>query len=395
MKLIPVIAALAVACTRPAVRVNGWRQDLAELALEIGSHHPAPFTKVKEADWRAQIEDLDEQMPKLDDMQIEVGLLRIVAKIGDAHTRLYLPRLVQYPVRFIVFDDGVFVVGAAPPNEWSIGHKVVKVGNTGIDDALATIAALVPYENDADRLNQVQPLLSDPIAIKGTDLTLDDQAHFTLDNGRELSVAAGAGVSIAPPKTLPLHLQGHTELAYWNTYVADQRLLYFQYNACGDDPHEKPFAEFAADTLAFADQHPVDRFVIDLRNNQGGNSRVIEPLVDGLVARPALAGRVFVLIGRTTFSSAMLNAIELKERLGAVLVGGPTGGNPNGFGEVKEFELPHSHLHAQYSTKRFSNDRYRGTSVTPDIAVRVTGDDWFSGRDPAMDAVLAAPVPHT
>ena len=38
---------------------------------------------------------------------------------------------------------------------------------------------------------------------------------------------------------------------------------------------------------------------------------------------------------------------------------------------------------------------FRGGPVTPDLPVHVTSADWFGGRDPAMDAVLAAPVPHT
>ncbi len=396
-----VIAALVMAaCTRPAVRLKHWRQDLAELASQISSHHPGAFAHVAEKDWRKAVEDLDAHVAIFDDAHIEVGLLRIVAMIGDSHTRIFLPRDAAYPVRFLWFDDGVFVGGADARNTWAIGKKVVAVGNRKIDDAIATLASLVPYENDAGMRNEVPPLLSDPVALVGTDLVLGDiasPATFTLADGKTLSVTPGHAVALAPPKTLPLHLQGPTDRPYWNKYVDAERLLYFQYNLCADDPHGDPFATFAAKTLAFADQHPVDRFVIDLRSNTGGNSRVIEPLIEGIAARPALAGRVFVLIGRTTFSSAVLNAIELKEKLGATLVGTPTGGNPNGYGEVRTFELPNSHIGGQYSTKLFKDDRYTGNTVPPDVLVHVTSDDWFSGRDPAMDAVLAAtvPAPHT
>jgi hypothetical protein len=396
-KRIVIGALLALAaCTRPAVRLKHWRQDLAALASEISTHHPGVFAHVAEKDWRKAIEDLDAHVSIFDDEHIEVGLLRVVAMIGDSHTRLYLPRTSSYPVRFLWFDDGVFVAGADAADAWAIGKRVVAIGNRKIDDALATLASLVPTENDAGMREAVPPLLSDPVALVGTDLVLGDRATFVLADGkgtRDLVVAPGTAVALAPPEVLPLHLQGPTDRVYWNKYVDDQRLLYFQYNLCADDPKGTPFAKFAVDTLAFADQHPVDRFVIDLRNNAGGDSRVIEPLIWGLDARPALAGRVFVLIGRTTFSSAVLNAIELKEKLGATLIGTPTGGTPNGWGEVKSFELPNSHFEGQYSTKLFKNDRYTGNTVPPDVLVHVTSDDWFSGRDPAMDAVLAASVP--
>lgn len=388
------LAATLAACTRPAVRVHGMQDDLAELATQIARHHPGAFAKIKEADWRLAVDDLDQRIPNLDDPHLIAGFERIVAMIGDAHTRLFVPHTHTLPLRFLWFDDGVVVAGANADASWAIGKKVVAVGHRSIENAVATLAGLLPSENDADMKDEVMALLADQDALAGTDLVLGDDATFTLEGGKELRVAPGGPTPpLALPKTKPLHLQGPTQLAYWNKYVDDQRLLYFQYNACADDARVGPFARFAASTLAFADQHPVDRFVIDLRSNGGGDSRIIAPLIDGLAQRPALAGRVFVLIGRETFSSGMLNAIELKERLGATLVGTPTGGNPNGWGEVKSFELPYSHWKGQYSTKRFSNARYTGSTVPPDVAVRVTSDDWFSGRDPAIDAVLAAPVP--
>jgi hypothetical protein len=393
------LAAACTACTRPAVRLKHWRADLAQLASEISSHHPGAFAHVKEADWRKAIDDLDEHVAEYDDAHIEVGMLRIAGMIGDSHTRLYLPRGQTYPVDLLWFDDGVFVGGADPSNGWAIGKRVTAIGGRSIDDAIATITPLVPHENDAHLRDEIPALLTDPVVLTGTDLTFGDAVTYMIEDGKatkELTVTARAGgVALAPPNPLPLHLQGPTQYSYWNKYVEDQKLLYFQYNACGDDERVGKFADFAAKTLAFADQHPVDRFVIDLRRNDGGDSKIIEPLVDGLASRPALAGRVFVLIGRTTFSSAVLNAIELKKKLGATLVGTPTGGSPNSYGEIKMFELTNSHLRGQYSTKLFSDDLYRGQTVTPDLPVHVTSADWFAGRDPAMDAVLAAPVPHT
>ena len=387
---------VAVACTRTAAPEAGWRSDLHALAAELATHHKNPFFHVSEAAWRRAVSDLDARLPQLDDAHAIVGFVRLAAMIGDSHTRVNLPRMRLYPVQFLWFDDGVFVGGADAADAWAIGKRVTAIGGHPIADVLATVGALVAHENDAWLRNEVPAMLSDPVVLVGTDLAAGDTATIALADGagtRVLTVAAGAGVRLAPPRVLPLHLQGPTQLAYWNTYVADRRLLYLQYNECANDDRVGSFAKFAAETLAFADAHPVDRFAIDLRSNSGGNSAILEPLVDGLAARPALAGRVFVLIGRSTFSSAVMNASELKRRLGATLVGTPTGGTPNGYGEVRSFELPYSHLDGQYSTKRWSDEHYRGDTIPPDVLVHVTSDDWFSGRDPGMDAVQATPVP--
>ncbi|MCA9674335.1 MAG: hypothetical protein KC464_04760, partial [Myxococcales bacterium] len=175
---------------------------------------------------------------------------------------------------------------------------------------------------------------------------------------------------------------------YWNTWVEADHMVYLQYNACVDAPGQ-PFADFAAATLAFADGHPVERFVIDLRFNGGGNSELIRPLLDGLIARPALARGLYVIIGRDTFSSAVLDAILLA-RAGAVLVGEPSGGRPSHHGEVQTFTLPRSHLRVSYSTKYFDNPDFPGDAIEPAIAVPQRAADWFAGRDPALDAIRAA-----
>ncbi len=84
-----------------------------------------------------------------------------------------------------------------------------------------------------------------------------------------------------------------------------------------------------------------------------------------------------MLIGRTTFSSAVIAASEARDiEVGATLVGTPTGGNPNGYyGEIKMFELPHSHLVGQYSTKLFADASFPGKSIEPDVLVHVKADD--------------------
>lgn len=401
MRYAPLVVLAAVACSKPAPapaaatadpeRAAAWREDLDALVVAL-QRHPRPFFHAHEAAWRAEVAALRDAIPALDDAHVVTRLVHLAAALGDSHTRLFLPRDKLYPVRFLGFEDGIFVAGGLPH---AIGHRVTAVDGKPIADVVAALTTLVPAENDAFVAGEIPQLLENPVALAGLDLAHRDDARVevTLDDAPPLELTAGRSVPLAPPRVQPLHLSGPTQDAYWNKYVDSDRLLYFQYNACEDDPRVGPFAAFAASTLAFADQHPVDRFVIDLRSNQGGTSQIAQPLIDGLAARPALAGRVFVLIGRATFSSAVINASQLSARLHATLVGTPTGGNPNGYGEVKPFQLPRSHLAGQVSSKLFADPSFHGTTIPPDVLVHVRADDWFSGRDPAIDAVLAAPVP--
>ncbi|HEU4733633.1 MAG TPA: hypothetical protein VFT22_37320 [Kofleriaceae bacterium] len=379
-------------------RVDHWREDLHTLARELPARHRNAFFQLPEAEWRKAIADLDQRIPALDDAHIRAGLVRLVAALGDAHTTIHVPREHVYPLVFDWFSDGIFVTGAAADHRWALGRKLSGIGPHPVADVIAQLRPLVSHENEQNIHAWLPALLTDPVTLAGADLAAADHAEFQLAAGdgtvRALDLRPGEHVPRTPPAHRPLSLQGPAvDYNYWNKYAEAERLIYFAYDECAEDPRAGPFAQFAAGTLAFADQHPVDRFVIDLRRNGGGNSRVLAPLIDGLAERPALAGRVYALIGAYTFSSASLNAIELKARLRATLVGESTGTNPTGYGEVKKLTLPHSQLVVQYSTKRFSSPGFPDNTVEPDLPVHVTAADWFAGRDPVIDAVLAGPLP--
>jgi C-terminal processing protease CtpA/Prc len=100
-------------------------------------------------------------------------------------------------------------------------------------------------------------------------------------------------------------------------------------------------------------------------------------------------GRLFVIIGRRTFSSAILNALDLKKKTAAVFYGEPTGGKPNHFGEIETLTLPHLKLKVSYSTKYFQFVDGDDPSLMPDVLVELTLDDYLALRDPVLEAILA------
>lgn len=390
MRLVVLLALLSACSHNGESHPMGWREDLGVLQTTIATRHKNPFFHLPEADWRRSVADLDQRIPTLDDAHVLVGFARLVASLGDAHTRIGASGTSgRYPLAFTWFDDGIYVTGAKDAS--LIGKRLAGIGTHSTAEVTAALALLVPHENDHGIHDEVPLLLADRALLAGTDLAPLDHATFQLAGADGTiqpfdAVPEMTSIRVAPPRSLPLHLQGPNTY-YWNKYVEADRLLYLAYNACANDDRVGPFATFAQSTLAFVDQHPVERFVVDLRRNAGGNSEIIQPLIDGLAARPNV--KVYAIIGMHTFSSAMLAAMDLKRRAHATLVGGGTAGKPTSYGEIAVFELPHSKLAVQYSTKLFSNPDFPGDTVAPDIPVVVNARDWFDGRDPALDAITA------
>ncbi|MEI6101032.1 MAG: S41 family peptidase, partial [Eubacteriales bacterium] len=99
--------------------------------------------------------------------------------------------------------------------------------------------------------------------------------------------------------------------------------------------------------------------------------------------------KVFVIIGRDTFSSALLNAFSLKNKTGAILIGEPTGGKPNCFGEVQYFRLKNSGLLVRYSTQYYKcikDDKM--LSLFPDAECPLAFADFILNKDPCMDYII-------
>lgn len=87
------------------------------------------------------------------------------------------------------------------------------------------------------------------------------------------------------------------------------------------------------------------RVVLDMRYNGGGDNTTYGPLLGLLQRNQAFnqPGRLYVLIGRQTFSAATNFVTELERSVAPIFVGEPTGGSRI-YGDTRPQTLPHSQL---------------------------------------------------
>src|SRR5215212_107725 len=96
----------------PADRAGRWRDDLMTLKQELPKRHISPFTKTSRADFESAIDALAKRVDALADHEIVVGMMQIVASIGDAHTIIGMDKQMaqaSYPIGFYMLKDGPFV----------------------------------------------------------------------------------------------------------------------------------------------------------------------------------------------------------------------------------------------------------------------------------------------
>jgi hypothetical protein len=306
----------------------------------------------------------------------------------------------DFPLRFRHFPDGLYVVAAGAEYSRAIGARLTGIGGVDVEEVKKRLLPLVLRETDLMAVVQLPGFLSNAQALRGTGIlpgTDEGTFHFEKDGSALTLTVRALPVDEEGPLTTsaavigyesPLYLTNRQTL-YWFRYLPEARTLYIQYNGC-KEMKSLSFKEFTTKVMEAADHNAVDKVLLDLRHNGGGNSQEIVPLMSGLKHRSALwrTGHLFVATSPFTFSSGLLNALQLKQQLRAVIVGEPSSQRPNTYGDVRTFQLPNSGATVGYPIKFFKLMHGDPESLQPDITLKLTAHDYFAGRDPVLEFVL-------
>ena len=147
----------------------------------------------------------------------------------------------------------------------------------------------------------------------------------------------------------PLYRQGAMKF-YWHKYLSESKSLYIRYNSELIDTTFRP-AEFCKKMQETIDNNNVQKVILDLRQNQGGNIGTLKPIYDFLT-QPKINqyGKLYVLIDRRSQSAATIMAIRLSMISKAILIGEPTVSAVNFFDNDRKLALPNSKLRVGIST---------------------------------------------
>jgi len=381
-----------------------WQADLDQLATELPMLHENLFFNLEADQFNTSINTLKGRLDKMDNYPIVMEIAQIVAAVGDAHTSVALPRDSRLPLECYWFQEGIFITATLPEFEELLHHKVVKVDGMPIDVVIERLSRIVSHENQSFLMSQVPNYLICADILYGLNIAHNIKSvRITIEtsNNEERDVLLPTikyeewQVGTVDEKTrafneLPLYRKNQGKY-FWSEFNPEKKLLYINYNNCKDMPN-LTVREFSDQLINdIKSNAAIERMVIDLRNNGGGNSELFKGFLKWLstFGRLNRQGKLFVIVGRDTFSSALLNTFYLKNNSHAVFLGEPTGGKPNHYGEVKYLSLNSSGLYIRYSTKYYElDDDSNLPSFMPDALFAVTFKDYIQNIDPCMDWIL-------
>lgn len=398
-------------------RDEGWRFDLALLAREVKrkGYAPGVARQFSKEEFDTAVAKLNNDIPKLTDTQVLIEMMKLMRKLGDGHTGI-LGRLnnaeaaLAVPLQFYLFKEGLFIIGSDPQYKELLGAQVLRFGDSTVSQVMQALDPLTSRDNDFWP-NQIGPYRMRSLSLlNGLGLIPDSRkVSLTIKDlqGKERTVTVTANGDFPNiwndfPKTwltyastldkpLPLYLK-NMSTAYWFEYLPESKTVYFQYNRIRNEGEES-LAKFTERLFKFVADNEVEKLVIDMRWNNGGNTFLSRPLLYSLIRNEKVnqRGKLFVIIGRRTFSAAQNTTTFFERHTNATFVGEPTGSSPNFIGEETIFTLPYSKVLANVSDLYWQSAwpmDYR-TWIAPQIYTPPTFAAFSAGRDPALEAILS------
>jgi hypothetical protein len=395
---------------------RAWQEDLRFMSKEMQSTHKNLYHSISAETFAAMVRTLNSKIPSMTRAEVIVELAKIVAAVGDGHTNIYPTRdpkigFRTLPVEFTFFDNQLYIRATRQEQRSLLGAKVLAIGNLSVDDAWIAVKTMIGHENEGGARYWAEYLLAMPEVLEALHITskVEDapltlatergETHVTLHPSAPIEVMSGdistlfyrhkgwVDVRDSHPGPDPLWLR-EINVPFHFEHVGD--LLYVQINTVGDS-NDETLAHFAQRLHDEIVATRPDKVAIDLRQNRGGNSTLIPPVIRAIIQSESIdrPGHLFGIIGPATFSAAQNLTDALEKYTNIVFVGEPTGSKGNAFGDSRKIILPNSGITVRVAIFYWQDwhPMDKRDATAPKIVASLTFEAYSHKIDPALEAI--------
>ena len=350
------------------------------------------FHTNKELEQKIESQLVKDKYNQYDLCYIMNSLIKFMLSRYDSHTRILFREEKYLPIELKI-DNEVYIINVPSKFNKFKAWKVLEINGVIVNKLLDEIEEICCYSTEEYlRARQVSILVD--IDMLRT-LPSIDSANFKFD------FLVGDGVHREVISFDINNLVDEVEESFLPknySYELINDCIVIHYNSCRDKEKMK-------DLIEKINKTHVDKYIIDLRYNGGGDSSIIRPLIEFLKGK-----RVVVLINEYVFSSGRMALVELK-KIGAYVIGTNISTSLNAFGNnPSEYKIEGTDLIVKRSSSYFLYDNdYNCTSfskdnffeyfkdktellepifIKPDLEVKETVNDIVTRRDRQMMAAF-------
>jgi len=423
--------------------------EVNDLVAGLQSAHPNLYFREQKAELDARVQTVESRFTesiRVTDLYRAVE--PVVTSIGDAHTSIdpYLPDYIRYrdaggrlfPLELRFYGSyGVVIANYGPEYSIPLGAHVLGIDGKAVTTLLDELGKYESGENSALKqqfiANDLRVLMwidgmnppyrvefaSPPSAILTTTLqgaTVTDihrwdssptgvqqegDCNLRLFEGGQVAVLASHSFQAdsecrssfggvfkrlrhSQTKSLIIDIRENTG---GDTRVADALMNYITARPYRD------FSEISMRSSAFVKRRLGRNNYVEIYGTEAWGApdgQIVHLSIDYSDPEPELDrfhGRVYILTGPGTYSTAVVFAAAAQDAHAATIVGQETAGSPTFYGEAFPFELPRSGLNVTVSTKYFIGPSgIRSTrGVIPSISLQASPQ---AGNDTELTAAI-------
>ncbi|BBM00890.1 S41 family peptidase [Microbulbifer sp. GL-2] len=380
--------------------INLWAEDIRQLQDLIKTQHISPFVNTGEREFDAQLDKLVVNLPSLNEAEIEVGIMRLMRSIGDAHTSYNImsgPHR-HYPFRFKYFEEKLKVVNASERYAFLLGADLTGINGYTLEQLQQQLA---PYVNYVENPYSYKASFSFHITLTnflygtGVSNKADSVSYQFMKDGKSTSVNVDS-VSMKEFARLRSHYTRLMPKIHFSKIELPGIMLAIleKYDTAYLDfdryPQFEQLREHCRELTRVIQEGRARNLVIDFRGNNGGDFYV------GLALSACIQeldqfdwhNGIFVMIDEGTQSAAMINAAQYQQILNATLVGSPSGADPNIATEANLFRLKNSQRAVSISKRYYRVIPSPSDALYPDLNMKTSWEDYKHGKDGALLKLL-------
>lgn len=443
---------------------NPYQHEVMNLLAFIKAFHPLPLVdEVAFARFEKYAESLCDKLDeRMERPAFQVELNRWLALLQDAHTFVMLDDTSLYPFTLRYYEGSFYFRSLPDSVPDCTGKELIAINGRSVDSLIQELMVYVPSENQVKACITGSFFMNHKAFLNALGIDTDRDIRFMFADGDEVrlpsSLDKGAAGShqvkqvlhpVTARRNKPFHYQITGDTCYFQFNAMIDRFSYWQGCRLMQVSPDKAvadnlplFADFLDEMACAMAVHNVNRLVIDMRYNGGGNSVLGDVLLEFLGVSlqdirpfrsyirvsdflqtyyPALFirdkyesmrgklveqnqvmndlaadmpkpssrfhGEVTFIQGQNTFSSANYLLTLVKDNALFPIIGTPTSQSPTCFGDVLCVELPYTQTKGYISHSYFvrPDERNQETSLLPDSLIRTSLKDWLNGKDACWD----------
>ncbi len=227
----------------------------------------------------------------------------------DSHTKIKFINDKYLPIKIKIFNKIPYIVDCNNEYKKYKGAKIIKINDINIDIINKELEKIICYPSDNYLKIELEKYLSDVNVLKSLP---------SVNISNIIKLKTNKGEIIFDLDNLSEYKDINIKENYSLEIINKTALI--TYNSCRDE-------EKMIDLInKLSNMNKIDNYIIDIRGNGGGNSKVNKPLEKFLKNK-----KTIVLCDEKVFSSAIMILITLKNQ-GAIIIGTPPATSINYFG---------------------------------------------------------------